>query len=221
MQSIQEIAKQTGLTVQYIRKAKDYLHAIIQPHEQRGNKNALMYDSTGVLIFDRVKQMKQEGLSLPSIKDAIEAEFQNTSPHKPLDVVEVSPEGAQDVKYYVTKLLETQETLNRDIRQKEAEIREKEAEIRGWIQKYEGLAGAVKMLPGGSPEGIKEELSRIQTESEKVKQESLQQVSQYQDTQERIAELIEALKQTEGRFFQGKKRKNLLKQLKTLTSEEK
>jgi hypothetical protein len=134
-----------------------------------------------------------------------------------------------DVKYYVTKLLDTEDRLNR-------EIREKETELRGWIQKYESLAGAIKMLPGGSPEEVQKEVNRLQNEitvmkrehqeqQEQIKQEHQEQQEkvnrEYQNRQERIGELIKALKQTEGRFFQGKKRKNLLNQLKNLTSEEK
>jgi hypothetical protein len=40
-------------------------------------------------------------------------------------------------------------------------------------------------------------------------------------TNDLVSDRVEALKQTEGRFFQGKKWKRLLTQLKNLTLEEK
>lgn len=68
---IDELIKATGLTEGFIRKCLREFRGILDPHLKRGENNALLFDSNALTIFDQIKQEKEKGYSLPSIRERL------------------------------------------------------------------------------------------------------------------------------------------------------
>lgn len=75
MLTLNEISKKTGLSQNFIRLAKTKLGDILTPYIYRGEKNKLLFDESVILLFDRIKSLKDEGLSLADIVHGFKHEF--------------------------------------------------------------------------------------------------------------------------------------------------
>lgn len=74
--TIKDIAKHTGLTVNFIRRCISTMRDIFKPHTSKGFNNTVVFDDNGLVLFDKIKQLKTDRLTLPAIK-------QRLSPDKP------------------------------------------------------------------------------------------------------------------------------------------
>jgi len=72
MFTIEYIAKDTGLTVAFIRKCLKHMEKILKPHCQKGDFNQLLFTESGYIIFDQIKQLKAQGLNINAIRDYFE-----------------------------------------------------------------------------------------------------------------------------------------------------
>lgn len=72
---IQELLKHTGLKDAFVRKCLREMDDVFKPFIKRGSKNAIIFDSNAVAIFDRIKHEKAQGYSLSSIKDILYKEL--------------------------------------------------------------------------------------------------------------------------------------------------
>lgn len=68
---IAEIKKITGLKEPFIRKCLKEMKEILGPHVSRGPHNSLVFSDSARIIFDNIKQMKEQGHSLPVIKNKL------------------------------------------------------------------------------------------------------------------------------------------------------
>ena len=68
MQTIEELAKTTGLKVKFLRRCTLSLRPFLKKHVTRGAKNSLLYKDGAIAIFDQVRILKDQGYSLPSIE---------------------------------------------------------------------------------------------------------------------------------------------------------
>ncbi len=74
MYKVNELAKLTGLKEPFIRRCLRELKDIFEPHIERGAKNSLVLASSIIPIFDKIKQDKANGLSLPAIKNLLNSD---------------------------------------------------------------------------------------------------------------------------------------------------
>jgi len=70
--TIQYIEKDTGLNVAYIRRCLQKMDKIFSPHYNRGEYNQIQFTQSGYIIFDQIKQLKEEGLNLVQITKKME-----------------------------------------------------------------------------------------------------------------------------------------------------
>lgn len=77
--TINDIIDYTGLKYEYIIKCTKEMDTVLKPHIQRGDKNSLIFDSSALKIFDRIKQLKDGKQSITSIKVQLESELDKTS----------------------------------------------------------------------------------------------------------------------------------------------
>jgi DNA-binding transcriptional MerR regulator len=75
MLTLNEVSKKTGLSVHFIRKCKMNLGDILKPYIYRGDKNRLLFDNSAIVIFDKIRKLKDEGLSVSDIVHGFKQEF--------------------------------------------------------------------------------------------------------------------------------------------------
>ena len=75
MLTLSEISKKTGLSQNFIRLCKAKLGDILRPYIYRGEKNKLLFDESAVMLFDKIRSLKEEGLSLADIIHGFKQEF--------------------------------------------------------------------------------------------------------------------------------------------------
>ncbi len=75
MYNVKDIAKLTGLKEPFVRRCIRELKDIFDPHiEERGAKNSLMLSPSIIPVFEKIKQDKANGLSLPAIKNLLSSD---------------------------------------------------------------------------------------------------------------------------------------------------
>ncbi len=74
MYKVKDLAKLTGLKEPFVRRCLRELKNIFEPHIERGAKNSLVLASSIIPIFDKIKQDKANGLSLPAIKNLLNSD---------------------------------------------------------------------------------------------------------------------------------------------------
>ena len=70
--TIKDLQKKSGFSLPLLRKILNEIQPLMEEHFVKGEKNALMFDSNALIIIDQVKQMKESGMNLPSIKKELE-----------------------------------------------------------------------------------------------------------------------------------------------------
>ena len=63
MLTLNEVSKKTGLSQNFIRLCKTKLGDIMNPYVYRGDKNRLLFDDSSIMIFDKIRELKDQGLS--------------------------------------------------------------------------------------------------------------------------------------------------------------
>ena len=75
MLTLNEVSKKTGLSQNFIRLCKTKLGDILKPYVFRGDKNRLLFDDSAIMIFDKIRKLKDEGLSISDIVRGFKQEF--------------------------------------------------------------------------------------------------------------------------------------------------
>lgn len=73
--TIKDIETATGLSYHYILKCIKYLDPLLNEYIERGEKNSLLFSSNAIVVFDQIKQLKQQSKSLASIKKVMEKQL--------------------------------------------------------------------------------------------------------------------------------------------------
>jgi len=245
--SIKGIAAYTGLTPAYIGKCIEKLSLFLDPHCQRGDRNSRVFTSTGLMIFDQVKQMKERGLSLPEIYKQLENTMEGMKTDTPANIVT----DVETIKTHADEVIQLLKDHQRELKEEmEKRLRlqaEKDEEIRALTRENEAMAGAVKLLTDGrDPEVVKRErieeqqrLSRmydamrtIEQEKEQARQEReekqrrlLQAESQLQAEREQRQQYTLRIKELNKQIsslglFSWKKRKALIAELNELLKQD-
>lgn len=75
MLTLTEVSHKTGLSQNFIRLCKNKLGDILNSYIFRGDKNRLLFDNNAIVIFDKIKKLKDEGLSISDIVHGFKQEF--------------------------------------------------------------------------------------------------------------------------------------------------
>jgi DNA-binding transcriptional MerR regulator len=75
MLTLNEVSKKTGLSQSFIRQCKSKLGDILTPYIYRGEKNKLLFDDSALMLFDKIRSLKDDGLSLADIVHGFKQEF--------------------------------------------------------------------------------------------------------------------------------------------------
>jgi DNA-binding transcriptional MerR regulator len=205
MYSIQELSKRTNLDISFIRKCKNTFKQIIDPHVQRGEKNKLLFTDNALIIYDRIAQMKSEGLSIPEIQKQFKQDFKTVQTGISKDV-QTGVQAAQTVdKELLDKIFELQKALSEEQAKRYVECKEKDQHIIELENLSTHLKGQLLYLTDGrTPEEVK------------------QQWQQEQIDKQRIAWILKELENLEGIFSVVNyfKRKKLYKELQGLMTKQ-
>lgn len=112
----------TGLTAQFIRRCVRAMPELLKGETIRSDKNKLLFTDNALVIFDRVKQLKQDRLTIGEMKDKLYAGRKQT---------QVEPatmekrRSSQAVELYERLISDKDKALN----YKDALIQRQQAEI--------------------------------------------------------------------------------------------
>lgn len=102
--TIKDIEEFTGLPYHYIIKAIKHLEPLLANYIQRGEKNSILFSSNAMVIFDQIKQMRDNNKSLTSIKKALETSLTATKTTKTENETEVNTTKTESMDYMLSKL---------------------------------------------------------------------------------------------------------------------
>lgn len=161
--NIEELIRTTGLKEAFIRKCLRELKELFDPYISRGPNNSIVFDSNALTIFDQIKQEKERGHGLPTIREKL---FKGMD--KP---VKLEPqEGAQG---QTNQPLIPEQTASFSL-EKVIELKDKLHEIE--IEKIQAqnelqmIKNNLKLLPaGGDPIRLQEVIYNLSKLEEKTK----------------------------------------------------
>lgn len=200
MFTIDYIAKDTGLSVPFIRKCLKQMDAIFKPHYKKGEFNRIYFNQNGYVIFDQIKQLRATGLKIEAIKAHLEDQLKH-SQIPSFTNTNIEQTAVNQIAYDLN-------IINKLFEEKEARLKEKEesrVRIRELEQLAEQLQGQILYLTDGrTPEKVKKQWQQEQLDKQ------------------RIAWILKELESLEGIFSVVNyfKRKKLYKELKELMSKQ-
>ena len=220
---LEDVERHTGLPRKFIERCNAELSDILDAYRVKGDKNKIFYDSNGLQIFDRIKQLKAQGYTLPRIASALEDELGNSESDQrssqetrrnDLENRETGEEGGSQAAPVTSDLLHALETSNeRIIEAKDEAMRlvtaTKEEVIRAKDETIQQLKNNLLLLTAGRSVGeVQDELTKAKAQEVELEKVRLRRV--------RRQELLEALERLDGRWRKRKQRKEILSQLKEL-----
>lgn len=190
MLTIQDVAKQTGMKPDFLRKAIKALDTELAPFLSRGEHNTLLINQSAWGIVDRIKQLKEAGHQVPNIVKAIKAELAQTDQNvqKPL---ETKPKIARKLDQF----LEYERQL------RAADKARFEAECT--LERYKN---ATLLLTHGQSSDV-EAISKIQEQQAKIQEKR----AEARGKRLTLADEIQRLK-----WYQGKRRREIASELKEM-----
>ena len=75
---IEHIEERTGLPRKYLDRCSSQLRRALDPHRIQGEKNKYFYNDNGLVLFDRIKQLKEGGYTLANIAETLESDRAST-----------------------------------------------------------------------------------------------------------------------------------------------
>jgi DNA-binding transcriptional MerR regulator len=150
MIEINDIIKHTGLKKSFIGRCVREISEIFKPFTQKGKNNRNLYDYNVLVIFDKIKQYKENGLSLPAIKKQILNSFSDfeKKPGEHLKNTSTTPENKIEKKNKKSSL-NSHDIENKDVIHLHKKLHQIEIEKNEAIHRYEMLKNNLKLLPAG------------------------------------------------------------------------
>ena len=210
---LEDIEDHTGLPRKFIERCNAELSGILDAYRMKGDKNKIFYNSNGLQVFDRIKQFKAQGFTLPRIAEVLGSELGNSegdqgsnpeTSRNDLENREAGEGGGQQAAPVMSDLLHALEKSNeRVIEAKEEAVRlvtaTKEEVIHAKDETIRQLKNNLLLLTAGRS------VEEVQAERKKARQ-----------CKKRRQELLGALERLNGRWGKGKRRKEILSQLREL-----
>jgi hypothetical protein len=156
MLNINELSSRIGFSVVFIRKCLEKLGDILAPYTQRGEFNRILFTSNAVVIFDKIKQLKDDGLSLPEIRRSLEKDLRTNRKTGGEDS-EQTPDKSDKNSDTFSQLIELYQRVN-DEKEKRIKDRDEATQrILDLEKQNQQLTLTLKLLPEGkSPEELKQ-----------------------------------------------------------------
>lgn len=146
MHSLKELADILGYSVYQLRDRLDQLRPWFEQYIQRGEKNKILVDGSGLEILRRFKDMEDKGVSLKEIPDKIQTELngENAKSNKsrPEKDTQVSQSTNQtDLNGYqngekdkrIEELRDQVEYLRKQVEKKDKIIQEKDEQLHRYL----------------------------------------------------------------------------------------
>jgi len=199
---LKDIQKKTGLNERFLRRCLVDMRDVFEPHIGRGENNTLLFDESALVLFDRIKQLKADGLNIPEIRKRLgyrpgkpEKEGGETGGQTLVGFLEkpVKPDEETSVSRFYERLLEEKEKTH------QAELKAKSYQLQMESKELEMKAIKTQLYlltDGRDPEEMKKE------EEEKKRRKN---------------EILDRLQEIEGKWFKGEERRRLLEELRRLS----
>ena len=198
--NIKDIQKKTGLNERFIRRCLEGLKETFSSHISRGENNALLFDESALVLFDQIKQLKEQNLNIPEIRKRLDyqpgkGEKIGSKPDE--QTLENLPEKLvkaeeNSISHFYERLLEEKEKTHK------AEMEAKSYQVQLDTQKamIDALQSKLLLLTDGrDPEEVKKEIEA---------------------KEKRKNEILDRLGEFEGKWFKKKERKELLEELRAM-----
>lgn len=232
--TIEDIEEHTGLSIHFINRCSSKMAALLDPFRTYGENNKLLYNDSGLVLWDRIKQWKEGGHNLTEIRAALEDALQNglqsdreasqTDPQnrKPDGEGETPTTSSEDrpsdalIQYLETRI----EELKQEKEEQKSQHEHRVEELKDVYEKQ-----LYYLTDGKSPEERKaerEKLLREQIEKEhtikELREKYARDRERIQRRQHRRQELIKELESLG--WFDGNRRKEIYRELKQLEQQE-
>ncbi|MCJ8344291.1 hypothetical protein MJH12_02035 [bacterium] len=200
--SIADICSYTGLKEPFVRRVIRECKELLVEYFRRGDNNSILFDDNGLRVFDRVKQLKQDGSSLQEIKQKLADELDTKPVETPTAIVEGQSISEEVIKpsdvsmskpFWYDQIKEAQDTV----------LLAKEDLLQGKQEMINQLKQQMLLITDGRS------AEQIRTDKEQEKLE----ISNEQDLRIDRIKLLGEIKALEGRYFVSTKRLALLKKL--------
>jgi hypothetical protein len=228
--TIDDIRERTGLSRHFINRCSSKISDILDPYRQYGDNNQLFYDDSGLMIFDQIGQLKQEGKTIPEIRERLLDGLQSPrngsqsgrktlqNDLQDLQLETTGPEGhASAESQFVAAIKDAYQEVSRA---KDKVIESKDETI-GSLQQNLRL-----LTDGRDPEKVKEEYkekteqaAKRRQEIEQLKEEKQREQKQQRRRKQRRHELLAELKTLEGKWFKSSRREEIIAELERLDRE--
>lgn len=213
--SINDLAEYTGLKTDFIRKCIKTFEDILGEYIERGDKNSLVFDSNALVIFDRIKQLKEKGLTVKTIGEYLNEEL--VAAEKKVKAQQETSKSIEMKEYFEMLMREIKDSHRTAMDAKDETINVQKSQITTLESKI------LFITDGKSPEEMKrkqeEEEHKREQERMKVENERRQreeELLKQQHIQQQRLQLLSELESLEGQLFKGKQRKDIMDKLKAL-----
>ena len=192
--SINDVIKQTGFNKRTVNDLLQHIRVTIKPYSKRGSYNRWQFDSTGMDIWDKVRQLKDDGLGNKVIGEELAKLYVKQPEKSPKQ--DVKPSENDLVRELMDKLERSNENTFgalKEISEKEKMISEKEKLIA--VQQQQLLL----LTEGKTPE--------------EMKREKQDQEKELIIRQEKRKLLLGELLSLEGKWFKNSRKKEIISEL--------
>ncbi len=194
MLSIKEVSNQTGLPYDFLRRSIKALEEELTPYLQRGENNAILLDESAMGIVEQIKTLKERGFAVSAVSKEIRKHLSSTAKPTPVSGQTVSNQIDSEV---YEKLLDAEKAKHT------AELEAHHIKLESVQNEFKQFKSTVLLLTDGRGT----DLRSITAEKEKEAVIKGKRMSLYED--------LQGLK-----FWQGGRRKNILRRLEKLENED-
>lgn len=227
--TINDIAEATGLSRKYIDRLWRRTDPLLEPHRRREEgKNKYWYDHGAMDIFQRVADLKRQGNTMPEIIKDIKRELgrgertsesdgeeEGGTPPEDKDIVETANQASAD---HTPMFLDAIQQAHRQaIEAKDDALQSKETTIKS-LEK-----NILLLTDGRDPQKVREDYEQTvkkaaqqEQEIKELRRETSELQSERARQQTRRQRIVDELKKLEGKWFVGKKRRELLAELEAI-----
>ena len=199
MNKLEDIAKLTGLKEAFLRRCIGRYQKAFEPHIKRGDKNSLLFDDNAVVLFDKIKQLKEKGLNLNEIDKEINMINSKTNKHSETEHPNIDNTLLKIIEEKVVK--HNKDKDDRVIELYDKLLEEREKRLTEKEEVIDNLKKQILLLTDGKT------IEEVKEEENKKRQRA-----------NRQAEIITELDMYDGKLFAKSRRKALLDELRELNS---
>lgn len=208
--TIKDISRITSLSENFVSRAHSYLSGFFKDYRAYGDNNQVSFSDSGLRLWDRIGQLKNENKNLPDIRTTLERELQNPS-QNPAQVAEGGRGTPQNgLSNQAQEADKESVTLIKNLYERLLDKAENETEL--VRTKFELL------LPEGkTPDQVKadiEEKNKLAYELERLQQTVRERKEKDRLKDEKRKSLLEQIANLS--VFQAKEKKRLIDEIKKL-----